>query len=1031
MNFSSALIVCVPRVVLHPNCRAPVELILALDAQGVMLRSMTLTDRPASLVEFPLPQTVRGWVGFIVLSALAVLFWLVLAWMGNLMKVTDFARPAPLIQPVAGFALFLLMRFGLRSIPAIIIGSLTVGWIEELSMGWVAAGAVGKIVVLLGLIATYRHFLDFRFNLERIRDVMAFIFGAVALGGFIFAVIDLTVFLKSQNIFNPYFFRMLFWPWWLSAATGFLVVAPFLLVWTAKTEINWNNRQTVEVLAWLAILISLAWIIFGNWAPSETLRYPLELTMFPVMTWAAVRFGQRGATMGVLILALLALYELVGVVGPEAKYISQSPIFLWMFVGVLSVTSLVLAGVLSEVRRSEAQSRENEARLLAFVRAMPDVAFVIDAKGVIQEVFEPQNRTIRERVSSFRDCTIDDAFNPGLAGVFHSAIEFVLAHGASHRVEYAHTIDGVCYWFEGRVAPVIDEGSRRVIWVAYEITERKRAEAALQQRDALLAGVAEAKSRFLTMRDRRPAIEAALNDLAGATGFALVAAMQCHDEDGPGVYLCNRGTNGSFPHYVLIDLVCGKAEQTLRKGEELAIHSSDPSLDEKSTGALRSLGLATVILSPIWVDGELWGALLFGHDDPAHRWDESTRAALRVTAGSMGAYLINLNAEQALLAAVAAANHANLAKSEFLAMMSHEIRTPMNALLGYTDLLGRTELDETQQEYAGIISRSGKGLLELINNILDFSKIESKSIELEEVPFDPEMLAVEVLEMAGVVAREKGLKLDYSMDPPDSVMLVGDPFRIKQVLLNLVNNAVKFTARGGVTVAVEVVPSSDDTGRLLNCRVTDTGIGIPEAKRDRLFQPFTQVDSSTTRKYGGTGLGLVICQRLVQRMGGEIGVDSSEGQGSTFWYSIPLRIADACDSDLSADSSPDQPAVAASPSLRILICEDDRTNQRLLLEVLASLGSRAEAVDDGISAWEKISRNTYDIIFMDIEMPGMDGWTLVSKVRAELAVQPCIVAVTAHAMSGDRKAILEGGFDYFVAKPIDVRELAKVLNRKK
>lgn len=943
--------------------------------------------------------------------------------------VPDFVRPVPLIQPVAGFALFLLICFGLRAVPAILIGGLLMGWLDGHPMGWVATGMVAKVLALVGIVGALKVWFDFRYSLERIRDVIWFLVLAVAAGGLVFSVIDLAVFLKSQGILNPYFFRQLFWPWWLGEATGFLVVAPFLLVWSAETEINWRNKQTIEVLAWLAILIGLAWVIFGNWAPSETLRYPLELTMFPVMTWAAVRFGQRGATMGVVILAQLALYELVGVIGPEGKYISQSPIFMWMFVGVLSVTSLVLAGVLSEVRRSEARSRENEARLLAFIRAMPDVAFVIDADGVIQEVFEPQNPAIRERVSAFRGHTIDEVLMTELADAFRSTIDAVLGDQVSRRIEYPHTIDGVHYWFEGRVAPVRDDSGRRVVWVAYEITERKRAEAALRQRDALLAGVAEAKSRFLTMRNQRDAIEAALSDLGHATQFPLVAAVTCHAESGNGLYLFQRPSPEGVPGQALMELVSDTVETALRQGDECTVHCRDEDLAERSRRALERLGLVSIVASPVFIDDELWGALLFGHSDSDYIWNESTWAALRVTAGSMGAYLINLKAERALVAAVEAANQANLAKSEFLAMMSHEIRTPMNALLGYTDLLSQTDLSDVQREYADVISRSGKGLLELINNILDFSKIESKAIELEELPFDPEMLVVEVLEMVGVSAREKGIKLGYKTDPAEAPQLIGDPYRIRQVLLNLVNNAVKFTAKGRVDVEVKVQPADDDVSRL-TMRVTDTGIGIPAEKRDRLFKAFTQVDSSTTRKYGGTGLGLVICERLVHRMGGEIGVESTPGDGSSFWFSIPLAPAVAAEGEAVSATVDTESAggVSLAGSLRILICEDDRTNQRLLLELLESLGNRPTAVSDGLAAWDLLRRNTYDVVFMDIEMPGMDGWTLVKRVRDEFRSAPYLVAVTAYAMTGARKEILAAGFDYYIGKPIDVREIAKVLS---
>ncbi|MBC9785453.1 response regulator [Heliobacterium chlorum] len=640
---------------------------------------------------------------------------------------------------------------------------------------------------------------------------------------------------------------------------------------------------------------------------------------------------------------------------------------------------------------------------------------------------------------------------PSLERVYQGEItEFITTLGRQVFYNYAKP-----FYEEERPEPV------GVVGFVSDITELKKTEAELVKQKGLLNMLHNAASRFVESVQPKQIFEYMLSELLQLTGSRMgYLAELVMDEQGNHLLqnhaifnmTDDREKSRSYDINDVRALEVRKLDslfgRVIERRSPLLINRKDESVHVPMP--VGHPAIETLVSIPVYYGDEVVGCYGVancpdGYDDAVVEFLQPFTSTCGIMINALRSNRERAEVQKELIRAKQAAEKANQAKSDFLAVMSHEIRTPMNGIIGMTELLLESPLDEEQREYAQIVHESAELLLTVINDILDFSKIEAEKMELESVPLQIQSIVTGVAKLLQSKAQEKRIQLTASVDEQIGRPLLGDPLRLKQILLNLVSNAVKFTEQGEVTVSARTLSQANNAVKI-RFEIKDTGIGIAKELQERLFEPFTQVDGSTSRKYGGTGLGLVISKRLVRMMGGDMGFQSELGQGTRFWFDIAFPYAEEAaepfafttDGVVMAESrSPiDEEGTSSRPRMQvdlpILLVEDNPVNRKLATIQLTKLGLNVYPVNTGLEAIEAVSRNDFALILMDCQMPGMDGFMTTEMIREEekgSGKHIPIIAMTAMVMQGDREKCLRAGMDDYISKPVEAKELAKILER--
>ncbi len=697
---------------------------------------------------------------------------------------------------------------------------------------------------------------------------------------------------------------------------------------------------------------------------------------------------------------------------------------------------------LSKFFKSRVSLQNSLQRYRDILQAIPVAVYTTDADGIITFYNEAAATLWGKRPVIGKDEWHGDAkiYLPDGTPLPHEQCPMAITLKENRPVRGLEVIlerpDGTNIPLLPYLTPIIDEKGNLTgaLNILIDISERRNNEMSIERRNKwlkLLSETSEALSQASDPKEMMdtifskifPHIDADISFNYTVEGKNTRAYLQLESSEG-----IDEQTKQDFATLNFGQAVCG----TTAKDRNITILNNMQSDTDPKAEGLRKLGVRAYICQSLMAGNEILGTLSFG----SRKKDkfESDEIEFIKTIGHYVATAKkrlrderNLKESEARALELARnAEAANIAKSDFLANMSHEIRTPMNAIVGLTNILDNQIMDASKQkELFKTLKESSKQLLELINDVLDISKIESENFELEIIPLDLDEIINEIISIHNVKATEKNLplKIEYLTKP--ETQFIGDPLRIKQILMNLVSNAIKFTSKGSVTIQIDCQPSKDNEKSAICINVIDTGIGIQEGHLNNIFGKFNQADNSMTRKYGGTGLGLAISKKLIEAMNGHIEVSSVYEQGSRF--SITLLLPIKKDSKAQAPFGNYEQIKGALDKTHVLLVEDYAANIMVATVLLQQLGCTYSLAENGMQALEKVKAENFDIVLMDVQMPLMDGFETTNQIRIwekKNNKYPLpIIGITAHVLAGDREKCIDAGMNDYIAKPFQVTEL--------
>jgi len=837
-------------------------------------------------------------------------------------------------------------------------------------------------------------------------------------------------FLHDASIFA------VFGRWFMADALGILTVAPLGLA--IRNRLFTTNRLTAKPIEYVALLSLVTVSAIGVFAQDQ---FPFLFLIYTPLAIAVFRLGFAGAVSSISIVTLVSILFTVAGHGPfalvEAASIAERVWLLQIFIASCTATTLPVVAALAERARMAASLNESQASLRFFTDNSSDMIITSGTDGVRRYVSPASIKLLGYTPEEMMESRSLALMHPDDRARVEQTVRDMAVGLADPVCSYrTRRKDGTYIWIEASFSFHRDPASGEPVEFTSSARALDKRSAADQQivEDALAL---KESHRLLLMAESMAHVGYWRLDVETGEIFWSPEVYRIYGQ--PSYYKPTLEKALATYHPDDRETVTEVVNKAMAEGAPFTLEAR----------LLRPDGEARHVISQAQVKKSPEGKVIevFGTFQDV---TEQKKAAIKLAQQyqeleESHKRLDELTTE--LTVARDEAESANKAKSEFLASMSHEIRTPMNGIVGMTELLLDTNLDGEQEKYALAVRESADTLVIMLNDILDLSKLEAGRVEIESVPFSPENLIGNVVELLTPQARAKNIELKFEATPEVDGFFLGDPTRLRQIFLNLIGNALKFTESGYVHIKASKL-NNDANDNRLRFSVSDSGIGMSEENVAKLFTKFSQADATITRRFGGTGLGLAICRQLTELMGGKIGVDSELGAGSTFWFEVPLprsdkaSVATATDTPLPSRRASDQAGFRGNRQTqprrdgagkRILLVEDNHINQLLASTILNKAGYEVDIAGDGRAAFMSLEDNDYDTILMDVEMPVMDGIEATQMIRNEAPTKKKrnvpIIAMTANAMAGDRENYLSSGMNDYISKPMNAARLISLVDR--